>query len=883
MAQQPANRPTPEEVRESAEGRGFQAVVDYLRRKYGWRLDREIGQGGFGVVYREVVDGVERAVKISRFPLKEMAANPGNASDTQAAVQRELEAIKLLRQVGNHPHVLTLISCGIVLGHLVTVWELAGEGTLLDRLREHQRQNGQCGLPLDQLMPWMEQAAEGIEFLNSRGIFHRDIKPQNLFLVGGQVKVGDLGFLKLAGLSTASHTGVGTFGYLPPEAYGGQLHRTIDVYGLAATYVHLRTGQPPFGTTPQEITARQQRGEPCADGMTAAEAEWLRQALSPRPNDRSASAKAFVQQLESRLMLGEMTARATVAAQLPELPSLGAIQVGPVQARAHHPILLPPVPEDLAKLQGGFLALTEAIEQVKAEVHPDLRPVRAALEQAEQAFRQAKAELENLPLPPGVSSEVAQQLYQQLLKGESLPPSAFLRYCPETGRWAFFQWLLQVKSVADTERNLAGLRKQWSEKKRQLLAQLQSQRQRVWQQLERRQREELWQFWLQVQRGMPSVPEVLPLDIWVRYGPELTQRYLGWEETQLLTIAEELWHSPPFTEFTGHEGPVTSVAVTPDGRHVVSGSRDNTVRLWALATGKEVQRFTGHQSSVNSVAVTPDGRHVVSGSWDNTVRLWDLATGQEVRRFTGHRTWVKSVAVTPDGRHVVSGSEDKTVRLWDLATGQEVRRFTGHDGVVRSVAVTPDGRHVVSGSSDNTVRLWDLATGQEVRRFTGHQSSVNSVAVTPDGRHVVSGSWDNTVRLWDLATGQEVRRFTGHRTWVNSVAVTPDGRHVVSGSWDNTVRLWDLATGQEVRRFRGHDDLVWSVAVTPDGRHVVSGSRDNTVRLWDLATGQEVRRFRGHDDLVWSVAVTPDGRHVVSGSRDKTVRVWYIGDLLPGK
>jgi serine/threonine protein kinase len=441
MMQQPQGRGfQPQERGLQPEGRGFQAVVDFLRRKYGWRLDHEIGQGGFGVVYREVVDGVERAVKISRFSLEEVA---GNASDVQAAVQRELEAIELLCRVGNHPHVLTLIRYEVVLGHLVTVWELASEGTLLDRLKEHQRQNGQCGLPLDQLMPWMEQAAEGIEFLNSRGIFHRDIKPQNLFLVGGQVKVGDLGFLKLAGLSTASQTGMGTVGYLPLEAYPrsanekGQLHRTIDVYGLAATYVHLRTGKPPFGTTPHEITARQQRGDPCTEGMTAAEAEWVRQALSPRPNDRPTSAKSFVQQLESRLMLGQMTARPAVVAQVPELPSLDAVQVGPVQPREHRPTLLPPVPEDLARLQGQFLALTEAIEQVEAESHPDLRPVRAALEQAEQAFRHAKAELDKLPLPPGVNRELVQQLYQELRKGESLPPSAFLRYCPETAGGRF--------------------------------------------------------------------------------------------------------------------------------------------------------------------------------------------------------------------------------------------------------------------------------------------------------------------------------------------------------------------------------------------------------------------------------------------------------------
>jgi serine/threonine protein kinase len=400
-------------------------------------------------------------------------------------VQRELEAIELLRRVGNHPHVLTLIRYEIVLGHLVTVWELASEGTLLDRLKEHQRQNGQCGLPLDQLMPWMEQAAEGIEFLNSRGIFHRDIKPQNLFLVGGQVKVGDLGFLKLAGLSTASQTGMGTVGYLPLEAYPrsanekGQLHRTIDVYGLAATYVHLRTGKPPFGTTPHEITARQQRGDPCADGMTAAEAEWVRQALSPRPNDRPTSAKSFVQLLESRLMLGQMTTRPAVVSQLPELPSLDAVQVGPVPPREYRPTLLPPVPEDLASLQGQFLALTEAIKQVEAESHPDLRPVRAALEQAEQTLRQAllerKADLDKLPLPPGVNSKLAAQFYQQLREWSNCcRPVPSCPTAQRLGAGLFTSGCCKLKSVADTmantERKLAHLPKQWSAKKQQLLA-----------------------------------------------------------------------------------------------------------------------------------------------------------------------------------------------------------------------------------------------------------------------------------------------------------------------------------------------------------------------------------------------------------------------------
>jgi hypothetical protein len=249
-----------------------------------------------------------------------------------------------------------------------------------------------------------------------------------------------------------------------------------------------------------------------------------------------------------------------------------------------------------------------------------------------------------------------------------------------------------------------------------------------------------------------------------------------------------------------------------------------------MITGAIIQPLAAQKDYVYSVAVTPDGRYVVSGSGDNTVRLWELATGKEVRQFKGHQRQIYSVTVTPDGKYAVSGSPDETMRLWDLATGQEVPPFTGHQSTVNSVAVTPDGKYVVSGSGDRTVRLWDLATGK-VRQFNGHEGVVYSVAVTPDGKYVVSGSGDRTVRLWDLATG-EVRKFEGHEWGVYSVAVTPDGKYVVSGGGDGTVRLWNLATGEQVRKFEGHKLAVFSIAVAPDGKYVVSGSRDKTVRVW---------------------------------------------------
>ena len=243
---------------------------------------------------------------------------------------------------------------------------------------------------------------------------------------------------------------------------------------------------------------------------------------------------------------------------------------------------------------------------------------------------------------------------------------------------------------------------------------------------------------------------------------------------------------------------------------------------------------------MHSVVFAPDGRSLASGSWDKTIRLWDLASGKELRRLEGHTDPVTSVAFAPDGRSLASGSDDNTIRLWDLASGKELRRLEGHSDPVISVAFAPDGRSLASGSWDKTIRLWDLASGKELRRLEGHTGYVESVAFAPDGRSLASGSWDKTIRLWDLASGKELRRLEGHTSYVNSVAFAPDGRSLASGSEDNTIRLWDLASGKELRRLEGHSDPVTSVVFAPDGRSLASGSWDNTIRLWDLASGKEL-------------------------------------------
>ncbi|KFY03087.1 hypothetical protein O988_01700 [Pseudogymnoascus sp. VKM F-3808] len=325
----------------------------------------------------------------------------------------------------------------------------------------------------------------------------------------------------------------------------------------------------------------------------------------------------------------------------------------------------------------------------------------------------------------------------------------------------------------------------------------------------------------------------------------------------------------------GHWGDVKSVAFSPDSTQVVSGSSDETVRLWDATTGAALQTLEGHLSYVISVAFSRDSKRVVSGSADKTVRLWD-ATGAALQTLEGHLDWVHSVACSRDGKRVVSGSADKTVRLWDATTGAALQKLQGHSYWVHSVAFSRDSKQIISGSADNTVRLWDATTGAALQVFKGHLNSVHSVAFSPDSKQIISGSYDKTVRLWDATTGAALQTLEGHLNWVKSVAFSPDGKQVVSGSSDKTVRLWDVTTRVALHALKGHSSDVYSVAFSLDGKQVVSGSYDRTVQLWDAATGAALQTLEGHLSDVYSVAFSPDSKQVVSGSADRTVRLWDV-------
>ncbi len=285
--------------------------------------------------------------------------------------------------------------------------------------------------------------------------------------------------------------------------------------------------------------------------------------------------------------------------------------------------------------------------------------------------------------------------------------------------------------------------------------------------------------------------------------------------------------SPEEKERYGHLKSIVKTAIfSHDGNSVLSRveGEKGAIIVWNAADGKVKKFFIDEKFLLGKAAVqfSPDEKLIISGGGDKLVKIWDVASGKELKRLAGHEDDISSVSFSPDGRYALSAGgrswskKDCTIRLWDVDSGKEIRKFTGHTDAIFSAAFSPDGKYIVSGGLDRTIRLWDVFSGKEIKIFTGHEGTVTSVIFSKDGKMILSACGDYSARLWDVATGKELKKFTGHSAWVNSASFSEDDKRIISGGFDATTRIWDVASGRELARFIGFEDDEW-VVITPEG------------------------------------------------------------------
>jgi WD40 repeat protein/serine/threonine protein kinase len=332
--------------------------------------------------------------------------------------------------------------------------------------------------------------------------------------------------------------------------------------------------------------------------------------------------------------------------------------------------------------------------------------------------------------------------------------------------------------------------------------------------------------------------------------------------------------------FIGHRDPVLSVSWSPDGTRLATGSWDGTAKVWDAASGRELLTVRGFGGQVFSVAFSPDGK-LASGSWDGTAKIWDAAGGRGPLNFESHTGRVTCVSWSPDGKRLATASADDTARIWDAAGGGELLTLQGHTSPVHpivwangvlSVSWSPDGKRLATGSGDGTAKVWDAAGGPARLTLDARTLAVSSVSWSPDGKRLATGGWDGTAKVWDAAGGQLLLTLKGHTARVLAVSWSPDGKRLTTASDDSTAKVWDAADGRELLALKGHSSHVWSVSWSPDGRRLATASWDGTAKVWDAAGGRDPITLAGHAAEVWSVTWSPDGQRLETGGQ--RTKVW---------
>jgi serine/threonine protein kinase len=670
----------------------------------GYRLAELIGEGGFGQVWKANGPGdFLVAIKFVRL---------GNKAEV--VEMRSLELMKNIR----HANLLTVFGAWQDHGYLIIAMELA-DRTLLDY---YQELTGQSlpGIPIPELFDYMLEAAKGIDHLNNMGIQHRDIKPHNLFLVGGSVKVADFGLAKVVEQKAASHTGTGmTPAYAAPEFFAGKTTPQSDQYSLAVTYCHLRNGRLPFEGSAAQIMAGHFFEKPDLTMLPEEERPIVARALGKKPEDRWPTCRIFVQSLIEASTVGHgggqppPVRRAVIADRTePQArPKGGKSKPRPGGDTA--PAYTEPMTKPKSKPRPGAKAGPGSKSAPLAKKSTKSKGLWAGLGVALVAGVAAIALIIWQPWQ-GRSGNVGDgDNSSDLNSSPTLEFARSFRHTPSVLGVAYFP---DGKRVVSAGRD--GVLRVWDvESGKELYA----------------------------MRGHTAPVTCVAIAADGRHilsGSE--------DKTVRLWDAE---NGKDLRILRGHTDMVMSVAISADGRRGASGSDDKTVRIWDLEKESVAKPMElKHSDWVLAVAISSDGKRVLAGGVNGFLRLWDADKGQSLRDLQGHDGDVLCVAFTGDGKRAVSTGADKKVRIWKTESSDPVKVLTGHDDRISAAAFSQDGQQILSGSEDRTVRLWDVEAGKEIggaRKVFSDR--ISSVAFAPDRRRALCGVSDGWVRLWGLA------------------------------------------------------------------------------------------------------------------------------------
>ena len=675
-----------------------------------YRLVRSLGRGGFAEVC------LARHVHLDRFAAIKLLYTQVDGPDVQR-FKREARIVADLR----HPHIVNILDFGVQDGRVpYLIMQYAPRGTLRGLYPRGSV------LPPAEVLEYVTQVAQALDFAHSRHVIHRDVKPENMLLAEDDtLLLSDFGIATLfseSGRQVTPHV-AGTSAYMAPEQLRGKPHPASDQYALGVVAYEWLCGERPFRGSFPEIAAQHLNATPPPlrtrnPRISPALEEVVHNALAKQPEQRYPTVGDFAADFRAALQSSDR-----VQYPAPPLPtrstrrSLDTILVQPSSTPLSGTRRSPARPRSARDEQfaasrkrhvsrralllslGGALALagTGGTLAWLSTHHPALAPTSTTHS------------------PAGAGRSVAKKAGSATSEPTSTPsPQASIGKI-----LSFHTFASAVTSVN----------------------------------------------WLPKQMNVAAGCADNTTQIW----------YVDTNSVQA---------------FQGFTNAVTSVTWSPDGKRLAAGSYDATVRVWDVTNGTHLLTCTGHSSRVYTVAWSPDGKYIASGSADNTVIIWNATNGNPIYTYQKHSNWVRSVAWSPNGNYIASGGHDGTVQVWSPTTKKTVYTFTRPGIVIYTVAWSPDGKRIASGNFEGTVDVWDALDGRNSYSYSQHSDSIFAVAWSPDGKRIASGSADTTVRVWDALDGGNTFNFRGHQGTVDGLSWSFDSTRIASASADKSVQLW---------------------------------------------------------------------------------------------
>ncbi|MEG4442407.1 protein kinase [Microcoleus sp. AT9_B5] len=733
------------------------------------------------------------------------------------------------------------------------------------------------GKPLseEKMISLLKELLEILVFVHGQGVIHRDIKPANLIrrYSDNKLVLIDFGSVKeihIAQRQAPVTVRIGTLEYMPIEQFQYNPQLNSDIYALGMIGIQAMTGLPAYDLPKLRDLKNSNKGEivwrhlaTCSQALadvldnmvrydfreryqSAAEALADLRKIGDRSRARIPKLTIYREEVDRR---SSSRGDITVVGRriLDELRV--SLELLPEEAEAIEDEVLNPYRKYREKGERYEQSLQEAMQQE----YPFSQETRDELKRLQQVLGltdEDAAKIEELVIPKSLFAKLYKAI-ATVLEGHrnpNLPPASSARHLEQQASPAVSP---QVNLNGKTDFSLA----QPAPTER-----------------------------------IASPAAIVPKET-RKFNPYLVGAtiaailaaiggiygYLKWQQWQQRAQKEsqQLNQIEALYKASNYEGCISQIPTIADASSSYSSARELQEQCQAGLRWKnaKVKNFAQHSDAVGSVVFSPDGLMLASGSKDKTIQIWDLATGKSIRTFPGDSSTIWSVAFDSNGTKLATGTGFWRVMLWDLKTGQVIRSLD-HTASVWSVALSPDGQLVASGSGDKTTKISDAATGSLIQNLPDHTDFVYSVAFTPDGKSLVSASKDKTITIVDVATGRLLKTLQGHGEPVRSIAISPDGKTIVSGSYDETIKIWNLENGDLIRSIKGHSDDIVSVAISPDGKFIASGSKDKTIKVWDFATGELLNTLTGHSDEVYVVTFSPDGKTIASGSKDNTIKLW---------